>query len=91
MVTKQRLQAILKIVAVFALLYLFLLSIKLMGTSFKMFGKGFAQSLITGTSNPFIGLFIGVLATSLVQSSSTVTSLVVGFVGGGLSKVVVHL
>ncbi|MBD3322636.1 MAG: hypothetical protein GF350_16160 [Chitinivibrionales bacterium] len=75
---------ILKIIAVFALLYCFLVSIKLMGTSFKMFGKGFAEGLITSTSHPLVGLFIGILATSLVQSSSTVTSLVVGFVGGGV-------
>ncbi|MBD3390500.1 MAG: hypothetical protein GF418_00665 [Chitinivibrionales bacterium] len=80
----KHLAAILKAVAVLALLYLFLLSIQLMGTSFKMFGKGFAERLITSTSNPFVGLFIGVLATSLVQSSSTVTSLVVGFCGGGM-------
>lgn len=74
----------LRIIAVFVLLYLFLLSIKLMGASFKMFGKGFAKTLITSCSNPFVGLFIGIFATSLVQSSSTVTSLVVGFVGGGM-------
>ena len=71
-------------ILILVLLYLFLTSIKLMGTSFKMFGKGFAEQLITSCSNPFVGLFIGILATSLVQSSSTVTSLVVGFVGGGM-------
>ncbi len=84
METNRQVQVILKIITVLLLLYFFLLSIKLMGSSFKMFGKGFAHNLITSTSNPFIGLFIGVLATSLVQSSSTVTCLVVGFVGGGL-------
>ena len=62
------------------LLYLFLVSIEMMGAAFKGFGKGFAETLITSTANPFIGLFIGILATSLVQSSSTVTSLVVGIV-----------
>jgi sodium-dependent phosphate cotransporter len=35
------------------------------------------------TSNPFVGLFIGILATSLVQSSSTVTSMTVSIVAGG--------
>lgn len=78
---------VIKILAVIVLLYAFLVSIKMMGASFKMFGKGFAENLITSTSNPFVGLFIGILATSLVQSSSTVTSLVVGFVGGGLLPV----
>lgn len=35
------------------------------------------------TSNPFSGLIIGIIATSLIQSSSTTTSLVVGLVAGG--------
>ncbi len=65
-------------------LYLFLVSIALMGASFKMFGKEFAETLISTTSNPFVGLFIGILATSLIQSSSSTTSLVVGMVGGGV-------
>ncbi len=64
-------------------LYLFLLSIQLMGGSFKYFGKGFAESLLTTTSNPLTGLFIGLLATALVQSSSTTTSIVVGLVAAG--------
>jgi sodium-dependent phosphate cotransporter len=49
-----------------------------------MFGKGFAENLISSTSNPFIGLFIGILATSIIQSSSTTTSIVVGLCGGGM-------
>lgn len=72
-----------KIAAVVILLYLFLVSIGLMGAAFKGFGKDFAENLIRTTSNPFVGLFIGILATSLVQSSSTTTSVVVGIVGAG--------
>ena len=49
----------------------------------KLLGEGFAEQLIQTTSNPFIALFIGILATSLVQSSSTVTSLAVSAVAGG--------
>lgn len=55
-----------------------------MGASFKMFGKGFAEQLIKTTSNPFVGLLIGILATSIIQSSSTTTSIVVGAVAGGI-------
>lgn len=69
-------------------LYLFLVSIALMGASMKMFGKGFAEALIANTSNPFVGLFIGILATSLIQSSSSTTSIVVGMVGCGALNVV---
>lgn len=69
---------------VLLLLYGFLLSISLMGSAFKLFGQRFAEALIAGCTNPLAGLFIGMLATGLIQSSSTVTSLTVGFVGGGV-------
>ena len=65
------------------ILYAFLVSIGLMGASFKLFGKDLAQQLIEMTSNPLVGLFTGVLATTLVQSSSTTTSIAVGMVAGG--------
>lgn len=74
---------IIRLLILLALLYIFFLSIALMGTSFKFFGKGFAEQLLVTTSSPFVGLFIGVLATSLVQSSSTVTSMTVGLVAAG--------
>jgi len=35
------------------------------------------------TSNPFAGLLIGIVSTSIIQSSSTTTSIVVGLVAGG--------
>ncbi len=63
--------------------YFFLLAIKLLGHSFKLFGAGFAEALIQMTSNPFAGLIIGIVSTSLIQSSSTTTSIVVGLVAGG--------
>lgn len=80
---KETVKVFFKICIVIVLLYFFLLSIGLMGASFKGFGKGFAENLIKTTANPFVGLFIGVFATSLVQSSSTTTSIVVGIVGSG--------
>ncbi len=58
-----------------------------MGASFKFFGKGFAEQLLKTTANPFVALFIGIFATSLVQSSSTVTSMTVGLVAGGAINV----
>jgi sodium-dependent phosphate cotransporter len=38
---------------------------------------------MSGNAAPIIGLFIGILATSLIQSSSTTTSIVVGMVAAG--------
>ncbi|RKX60221.1 MAG: hypothetical protein DRP37_05535 [Thermodesulfobacteriota bacterium] len=65
------------------LLYFFLVSISSMETAFKYFGAGFSQKLFALTSNPFVGLFVGILATSLIQSSSATTSLVVVLVSSG--------
>jgi sodium-dependent phosphate cotransporter len=78
------LRTALRILAVVAALYVFLASVSLLGSGFKLFGAGFAERLIATTSNPLVGLFIGILATSIVQSSSMTTSMVVGFVASGV-------
>ena len=65
------------------LLFTFFVGLDLMGLSFKLFGRGFAETLIETTSNPFVGLFVGILATTLVQSSSTTTSMTVALVAAG--------
>ena len=74
---------LLNILILLALLYVFLLSIAMFGAAFKLVGKEFSQHLIATTSNPVVGLMIGLLATSLIQSSSSTTSIVVGMVAGG--------
>lgn len=66
-----------------AALYVFLLSITLLGDGFKGLGGGFAATLLSITAAPIAGLFVGILATSLVQSSSSTTSVVVGLVAAG--------
>jgi len=58
-----------------------------MSHAFEGFGSGFAQRLITTTANPFVGLFIGILATSIIQSSGTTTSMVVAFVASGVLSI----
>lgn len=75
---------VLKVAAVVALLYCFLLSISLMESAFRLYGQGFAEKLFTLASNRFVGLFVGMLTTALVQSSSFTTSIVVGMVGCGI-------
>lgn len=77
------LKTVLQLVGLVVILLVFFVSIELMGDSFKLMGRGFAESLLQTTSNPFVGLFIGILATSLVQSSSTVTTMAVSIVAGG--------
>lgn len=77
----------LQISALFFFLYAFLVSIGLLGKAFKAFSGGFLGSLIESASNPLVGLFEGILVTTLAQSSSTTTSLVVAMVAGGTMPV----
>jgi sodium-dependent phosphate cotransporter len=72
-----------KIVLIFFLLYLFILSITLLGAAFKLFGADFARAIFQTTSNPLVGLMIGILSTAIIQSSSTTTSIIVGLVAAG--------
>lgn len=66
--------------------YAILLSVGMVGSGFKWASGGTegAKELFAFATNPFVALLIGTLATALVQSSSTVTSVVVGLVAGGL-------
>jgi len=80
-------RSFISIIALIIFLYLFIFSLELMGVSLKMLGKEFARSLIHMTSNPAAGLFIGILSTSVIQSSSSTTSIVVGMVAGGALEI----
>ncbi|MFA7331508.1 MAG: Na/Pi symporter [Candidatus Delongbacteria bacterium] len=64
-------------------LFLFFVSIEWMAESFKLFGSGLTAQLLNLTSNPFTALFVGILTTSIVQSSSATTSMVVALVAAG--------
>jgi sodium-dependent phosphate cotransporter len=77
------LKSIVRILLFIAVLYLFFVSLELMGGAFKLFGKPLARQLMETTQNPLVGLMIGILATSLVQSSSVTTVTIVQLVGNG--------
>ena len=72
-----------KTLGVVLALYLFLVGIKGLSSGIKMLGGDFANQIMTTTSNPFISLLVGILATTLFQSSSTTTSIIVGMVSSG--------
>lgn len=65
------------------LVYLFLVGIKMMGGALEMVGKEKLEAFLAVTDEPIIGLFIGVLATAIIRSSSLVTSLAVGLCATG--------
>ncbi|MFT2090182.1 Na/Pi symporter [Paraglaciecola sp. 2405UD69-4] len=66
------------------LVYLLICAVSIIGGGFKMAAGGHAKELFAFASNPFAGLVIGTVATALIQSSSTVTAIIVGLVAGGL-------
>jgi len=62
---------------------LFLLALDIMGNSFLSLRQSAAETLLSITDNPFVGLFIGLLLTAIIQSSSTSTAMIVALVGSG--------
>ncbi|MCK5424993.1 MAG: Na/Pi symporter [Emcibacter sp.] len=70
---------------VLVLIYLLITAVGMIGSGFKGATKGQATELFAFATNPFMGLIVGVIATAMIQSSSTVTSIIVGLVAGGLS------
>ena len=81
--SQPRLPTPVRSVLVVALLYLFLAGIKLLESGIKGLGKGFTDSLFENVSNPVAALFVGILATVLVQSSSVTTATIVVLVAEG--------
>lgn len=67
---------------VFALL-IFLFALELMLSALQHLGKTAAETIILATSNPFTALFIGLLITAIIQSSTATTSMTVALVASG--------
>ncbi len=65
-------------------IYGLLVSIDLLNVGFQSILGPTAEGLLTLAANPWLGLLLGILATALIQSSSIVTTLLVGLVAGGL-------
>ncbi len=76
-------QTYLKIIGVVLSIHLFLVGINGLSTAIKNFGGEFANNLLLVNDNAFIALFVGILSTTIFQSSSTTTSLIVGMVSSG--------
>jgi sodium-dependent phosphate cotransporter len=73
--------AFLGLIAVCFFLYFFLFGLDLLGSGAKVLGGCSAGSLFGDDTNPIAGLMVGILATVLLQSSSTTTSIIVSLVG----------
>ena len=69
-----------RLLSAIGLLFVFLVGVKGLGEGFELLGQDVIEGFFAATSNPFVGLVVGVLATTLVQSSSVTTAMVVGLV-----------
>lgn len=71
------------ILYILSTLVLFVFALDLMVSSLQHLGQDAVETIIVATSNPFTGLFIGLLITAMIQSSSTTTAMVVALVASG--------
>jgi len=73
-------------ICVLLLVYLLMVSVGVLSQGFRSISGGSegAEAIFEFATNPLVGVLLGILATALVQSSSAVTSVIVGLVGGGL-------
>ncbi|MGI9016921.1 MAG: Na/Pi symporter [Euzebya sp.] len=69
---------------VLGLLYTFLVGIGLLEGGITGLGPSVQEEMFRSVTNPLAGLFVGILATVVAQSSSVSTSTIVGLVGAGL-------
>ena len=76
-----------RIFALIVSLYIFVVTLDLMTLAFTLlsrstFGRIFQSRLLV--KNPIIGVMFGIIITTILQSSSTVTSMIVSMVGSGM-------
>lgn len=78
-----------RLVVVIAMLYMFIASLSFLADAFRLVAGKEAGEVFRNSdllTNPIAGLVIGVLATVLVQSSSTSTSIIISMVAADLLK-----
>lgn len=68
---------------VVGLIYVFLVGVSSLENGIKVMGADTQERLFANVSHPLAGLFVGILGTVLVQSSSASTSVIVGLVASG--------
>ena len=71
---------VLRLLTAVGLLFIFLMGVRGLGGGFRLLGEDLIQSFFAATANPFVGLVVGLFATTVVQSSSVTTAMIVGLV-----------
>jgi len=92
--TKQRIfqifSAIVRVIVLLGLLYVFIISLGLLGDAFRVLGgTGAGKTFSTSNvfNNPIANLVVGILCTVLLQSSSTTISIGISMTSVGLLEV----
>lgn len=65
------------------LIYLLICAVSVISRGFAGLGNDAAHSMFAFAAHPWVGLFVGVLGTVLIQSSTTTTAIAVTAVGSG--------
>src|SRR5262252_590414 len=65
------------------LIYLLICAVSIISRGFANLSGDAAHSMFAFAQNPWVGLFVGVLGTVLIQSSTTTTAIAVTAVGSG--------
>lgn len=73
----------LRVLQIVFAIFFFLFAIKLLVASLGDFSHLLQANILTTTLDPFVGLFIGLLATAIIQSSSTTSTMTVAMVATG--------
>lgn len=76
--------AVFRWLTILALVYLLLVGVGDISSGFRAAIGDEVEQLFTFAKHPVLGLMIGMLATTLIQSSSTTVAIIVGLVAGGL-------
>lgn len=87
---KRALRLTIKIIGIHFFLYVFIISLNLLSQAFRLLGGKTAGGVMSNhelMKNPLTGLMIGILATVLMQSSSTSTSIIVTMVAANMIDV----
>lgn len=74
---------VLRVLQIIFAIFFFLFAIKLLVASLGDFSNLLQANILTTTLDPFVGLFIGLLATAIIQSSSTTSTMTVAMVATG--------
>ncbi len=79
--------SIFSVFSLFGGLAMFLYGMNIMGDNLEKLGGGRFESILERlTNSPIKGVFLGIIVTAVIQSSSATTVMVVGFVNSGIMK-----